>query len=36
MQNLGFRPIDVTEVHYVNNMSVQIDIAFANSAMVKE
>ena len=36
MQNLGFRPIDVTEVHYVNNMSVQIDIAFVNSAVAKK
>lgn len=30
MQNLGFLPIDVTEVHYMNQMAVQIDIAFSN------
>lgn len=33
MQDYGFVPIDVTEVHYMNHMAVQIDIAFLNSAI---
>lgn len=31
MLELGFTPIDVTEVHYINGKAVQIDIAFVNS-----
>ena len=30
MVDLGFEPIDVTEVHYMNGKTVQIDIAFKN------
>lgn len=33
MQDYGFVPIDITEVHYMNHMAVQIDIAFLNSAI---
>ena len=33
MQDLGFVPVDITEVHYVNRMAVQIDIAFVNSSI---
>ncbi len=33
MLDLGFVPIDVTEVHYMNDKAVQIDIAFINSSM---
>lgn len=33
MQDYGFVPIDITEVHYMNDMAVQIDIAFLNSAV---
>ena len=35
MLDLGFVPIDVTEVHYMNDKAVQIDIAFINSSMKK-
>lgn len=35
MLDLGFVPIDVTEVHYMNDKVVQIDIAFINSSMKK-
>ena len=31
MQDLGFVPVDITEIHYMNNLAVQIDIAFVNS-----
>jgi FkbM family methyltransferase len=31
MQDYGFVPIDITEVHYMNHMAVQIDIAFSNA-----
>ena len=31
MQDYGFVPIDITEVHYMNHMAVQIDIAFLNA-----
>jgi FkbM family methyltransferase len=30
MSDLGFVPIDVTEIHYMNGKTVQIDIAFIN------
>lgn len=34
MHNLGFTPIDITEVHYMNNKVVQIDIAFLNTTEI--
>jgi FkbM family methyltransferase len=34
MRNLGFDPIELTEVHYMNNKVVQIDIAFLNTLEV--
>ena len=34
MQDYGFVPIDITEVHYMNQMAVQIDIAFSNANML--
>ena len=33
MSDLGFVPVDVTEIHYMNGKTVQIDIAFLNSAI---
>ena len=30
MSDLGFVPIDVTEIHYMSGKTVQIDIAFIN------
>jgi FkbM family methyltransferase len=33
MLDLGFEPIDVTEVHYMNGKTVQIDIAFTNMSI---
>jgi FkbM family methyltransferase len=34
MHNLGFTPVDITEVHYMNNKVVQIDIAFLNTTEI--
>ncbi len=36
MSNLGFIPIDVTEVHYMNGKTVQIDIAFTNTSIKQQ